>query len=84
MEQVPSELHWWTLLIYLDDVMVISPDLATHVSRLREIFDRLQTAELKLTPSKCTLLQLEVKYLSHVVGHDGVASDLEKVQAVEE
>jgi len=84
MKQVPSKLHWRTLLIYLDDVIVTSPDLATHVSRLREVFDRLRTAVLKLTPSKCTLLQLEMKYLSHVVGRDGVATDLEKVQAVEE
>jgi len=37
---------------------------------------------LKLKPSKCTLLQQEVKYLGHVVGRDGVATDPEKVQAV--
>jgi len=29
---------------------------------------------LKLKPSKCTLSQLEVKFLGHVVGHGGVAT----------
>jgi len=41
MEQVLSRLRWKTLLIYLDDVIVISPNFEIHVSRLREVFDRL-------------------------------------------
>jgi len=68
MEQVLSGLHWKTLLIYLDDVIVISPDFTTHVSRLKEVFERLRGAGLKLKLSKCTLLQPEVKDLRHVVG----------------
>jgi len=66
MKQVLSGLHWKTLLIYLDDVIVISPDFDTHVSRLREVFDRLRAAGLKLKPSKCALQQREVMYLGHV------------------
>jgi len=84
MEQVLRGLHWKTLLIYLDDVIVISPDFQTHVSRLREVFERLRGADIKLKPSKCALLQPEVKYLGHVVGRNGVATDPEKVRAIEE
>jgi len=84
IEQVLSWLHWKTLLISLDDVIVISPDFSTHVSRLREVFDRLWAAGQKLKSSKCALLQPEVTYLGHVVGRDGVATDPEKVQAVKE
>jgi len=84
IEQVLSGLHWKTLLIYLDDVIVMSPDFPTHVSRLREVFDRLWAAGLKLKLSKCVLLQPEVTYLGHVAGPDGVATDPEKVQAVKE
>jgi len=80
MEQVLNGLHWKTLLIYLDDVIVISLDFATHVSRLREVFERLRGADLKLKPSKCALLQPEVKYLEHVVSRNGVATDPEKVR----
>jgi len=82
MEQVLSGLHWKTLLIYFDDVIVISPNFNTHFSRQREVFDRLRAVVLKLKPSKCVLLQHEVKYLGHVVGRDGVATDPEKVRAV--
>jgi len=38
MEQVLSGLHWKTLLIYLDDVIVVFPDFETYVSCLREVF----------------------------------------------
>jgi len=82
MEQVLSGLHWKTLLVYVDDVIMISPDFPTHVSRLREVFERLRSAGLKLKPSKCAFLQPEVKYLGHVVGRNGMATDPDKVRAV--
>jgi len=84
MEQVLSRLHWKTRLIYLEDVIFISPDFSTHVSCLWEVFDHLRAAGLKLKRSKCALLQPEVTYLGHVVGRDGFATDPEKVQAVKE
>jgi len=61
MEQVFSGLHWKTLLVYLDHIIVISPDFPTHVSRLQKVFEQLRGASLKLKPSKCTLLQPKVK-----------------------
>jgi len=62
MEQVFIRLHWKTLLVYLDDIIIISPDFPTHVSRLREVLERLRCASLKLKLSKCALLQPEIKY----------------------
>jgi len=38
-EQALSGLHWKTLLEYLDDAIVISPDFLTHVDHLREVFE---------------------------------------------
>jgi len=38
MKQVFNGLHWKTLLIYFDDIIVISPDFAPHISRLRKVF----------------------------------------------
>jgi len=84
MEQVLSSLHWKTLLIYLDDVIMTSPDFKTTVSHLREVFERLRSADLKLKPSKRALLQPEVKYLGHVVGRNGVATNFEKVRVIED
>ena len=82
MEQVLHGLHWKTLLLYLDDVIVISPDFDSHLQRLEEVFSRLQDAGLKLKPTKCELLQDEVHYLGHVVSAEGVATDPAKVEAI--
>ena len=82
MERVLRGLHWRTLLIYLDDIIVFSKDLDSHLSRLEEVFTRLKAAGLKLKPSKCTLFAKQVNYLGHVVSADGVATDQEKVAAV--
>ena len=84
MESVLQGLHWKTLLLYLDDIIVIAPDFETHLARLEEVFRRLATARLKLKPSKCELLQEKVKYLGHVVSPQGVSTDPEKIKAVAE
>ena len=52
------------------------------MTRLGEVFDRLRQAGLKLKPTKCELLQTEVRYLGHVVSQYGVATDPEKIDAV--
>ena len=38
---------------YLDDILIFSPDMETHLKHLRIIFERLKTANLKLKESKC-------------------------------
>ena len=82
MGQVLRGLHWKTLLLYLDDIIVISPDFATHLDRLSEVMRRLKSAGLKLKPKKCELLRKEVSYLGHIVSAEGVATDPKKVDSV--
>jgi hypothetical protein len=82
MENVFRGLHWKTLLLYLDDVIVIGNDFDSHYDRLKEVFDRLRAAGLKLKPTKCELLQPKVRYLGHVVSKDGVATDPLKIESV--
>ena len=84
MERVVQGLHWKTLLLYLDDIIVIAPDFTTHLRRLREVFQRLRSAGLKLKPEKCELFQKEVRYLGHIVSAQGIATDPDKITAVRE
>ena len=82
MEQILSGLQWNSLLLYLDDVIVFSQDFDTHIARLETVFKRFRSANLKLKPSKCELLQTKVKYFGHMVSQDGVSTDPDKVKAV--
>ena len=38
---------------YLDDILIFSPDNKTHLEHLKEVFQRLREADLKLKASKC-------------------------------
>lgn len=82
MERVLTGLHWETLLVYLDDVIVWGRNVPEMVARLETVLQRLRAAGLKLKPSKCHLFQKEVMYLGHVVSEKGVHTDPEKVQTV--
>ena len=82
MEQVLAGLHWSTCLVYLDDIIVFSRIVADHLDQLRDVFTCLKNAGLTLKPSKCHLLQMEVRYLGHVVSGKGIQTDSENVQSV--
>lgn len=70
------------LLIYLDDVIVYSPDFDCHLQHLEQVFQRLAKYGLKLQPQKCKFLQKEVIYLGHVVSEVGVSTDPGKIDVV--
>ena len=77
---IPTTHAWPTL----EEPVATAPDFNTHSQRLEEVLKRLQQAGLKLKPSKCELLQPEVRYLGHIVSSAGVATDPEKVTAVKD
>jgi len=45
------------LLVYLDDVLCVSPSTAKHLEHLQLIFEKFREANLKLNPGKCKFLQ---------------------------
>ncbi|KAL9970103.1 hypothetical protein ACROYT_G022426 [Oculina patagonica] len=82
MELVLKGLHWKICLIYLDDVIVMGRTFEEELERLKQVFERLACAGLKLKPKKCFLFQKRVSYLGHVVTEEGITADLGKVEQV--
>ena len=52
------------------------------MERLSEVFGRLQKANLKLKPSKCSLFRRNVQFLGHVVSEQGITMQEEKIVAI--
>ena len=82
MERVLQGLQWQILLVYLDDVIIFSKNVAEHFKRLGIVFTKLQEVGLKLKPKKCHLFQREVLYLGHVVSPLGISTDPSKLEAI--
>ena len=82
MELVFRGLQWKTLLIYLDDLIIIGKTMSENLMHLDEVLHRLEQAGLKLKPSKCQILQSEVVFLGHVVSQLGIHPNPMLVESV--
>ena len=70
------------LIVYLDDIIVFSQDIQTHLQRLEMVFRKLREHGLKVEAKKCQFFRPRVTYLGHVVSADGVATDPAKTEVV--
>ena len=82
-EKVIKEILWSEVLIYLDDVIVVARTFDEYLSCLRNVFNRLRAANLKLKPQKCKFGQEKVRFLGHVVTPNGVTTDPKKCEAIQ-
>ena len=68
------------IFVYIDDILVFSPDEETHEQHLREVLHRLRSAGLCLNPNKCVFFASQVDFLGHKVDSTGI-SPLDKHMA---
>ena len=69
---------------YLDDVLIHSPDIETHLQHIGTFFQRLREADLKLKNSKCNYFKTHVQYLGHLVSGKGIRPLPEKLDSIKE
>ena len=82
MQVIFHDLLWKKVLAYIDDIIVMGQDFASHLANLREVLQRLRTHHLKLKPRKCELFRRKVRFLGRVVSAEGVGVDPEKIEKV--
>ena len=69
---------------YLDDILVHSPDMETHLEHLRKLFIKLREADLQLKEVKCNFLKKHIQYLGHIVLGKGITPMPEKLACIQE
>lgn len=82
MEKCMKDINLKEVLVFLDDLIVFSSTLEEHEIRLTHVLERLREYGLKLSPDKCKFFQNSVRYLGHVVSHEGVKTDPEKTETL--
>ncbi|EEQ99359.1 retrovirus polyprotein, putative [Perkinsus marinus ATCC 50983] len=80
MDQVLNGLPF--VRVYLDDILVFSPDAETHEDHLRQVFARLRAWGLTLSAEKCEFGCPSVPYLGHIFDGNGMRPDPTKVEAI--
>ena len=75
MQTVLTGLEWKSCFVYIDDILVASETFDEHLIHLRQVFERLKHANLRLKPTKCLFLRDEVPYLGYVISKDGIRPD---------
>lgn len=71
-----------SVFVYLDDIIVISPDFETHMNILGRVLEKLLNAGLTLNREKCHFMKDELKYLGFLVNKDGLNTDPAKVECM--
>jgi hypothetical protein len=69
---------------YIDDLNVYSKTFEEHIHHLRQVFDRLREAGLKMQRTKCDFIKKELEFLGHIVSTDGLKVDPAKIEKVKE
>ncbi len=66
---------------YLDDVIIASPDVDSHLASLETVLSRLQTAGLKVNLFKCEFLRNRIHFLGHDINENGIHTQADKIEA---
>jgi len=70
------------VLVYLDDILVMSRTPEEHEQHLRIVLQTLRQHGLKVKLSKCEFNKPELHFLGHVIEKEGVAVDPAKVAVI--
>jgi hypothetical protein len=70
------------LVIYMDDLLIFSPDDATHSKHTRRVLQRMTELDLHLRLEKCNFATAEVEYLGMIVKLGTLAMDPVKLDGI--
>ncbi len=83
MEHVLRDVKGKCCMVYIDDIVIYSSNIADHLQHLRQVLACLHKAGLTLNLKKCNFVQRSLSFLGHIVTQEGVKTDPAKVSAVE-
>ena len=67
--------------VYVDDMLVKSKEVESHMDDLKETFKTLRQYKMMLNPAKCAVGVSLGKFLSFIESEQGIEANLEKVKS---
>lgn len=72
------------VIVYLDDILIFSKDEKQHEQHVKQVLERLRSANLYAKLSKCEFHQKELKFLGYLINDEGISMDKDRVQAIQD
>ncbi|KAJ9531535.1 hypothetical protein QJQ45_014992 [Haematococcus lacustris] len=69
------------VLVYIDDILVMSNTPEEHVQHLRQVLQLMRENNSYAKLAKCEFNKTQLAFLGHIVGSNGIAVDPAKVQS---
>ena len=70
------------MLVFFDDILIYSKSWEEHIQHVNRVLQILKEKQLYAKPSKCLFGVKEVEYMGHIVSHEGVKVDPNKIKAM--
>lgn len=72
------------LLLFFDDILIYSSNWLSHLAHLTAVFQIMNQHSLIAKLRKCVFCVTSIEYLGHIISHEGVATDPNKIKAVKD
>ena len=83
MDRVLEGMHEFSSA-YVDDILIYSPDWASHLGHIESVMQRLKEAGLTAKVAKCEWAKTQLVYLGHRIGHGRIAVPEDRATAIAE
>lgn len=84
MDKVLGRFKWQTALVYIDDIIVSSKDVSTHMKDIGTILGLVAKPGLTMSLKKCHLAYQSLTALGHTVSNLGIGTADGTIKAVKE
>ena len=79
-----SDLLDICVIVYLDDILIYSADMASHKKHVQEVLWRLRANGLFAKPEKCEFHTESTEYLGYQLSPSGLTMSPEKVKSIQD
>ncbi len=82
MQEVLAPFLDTFVVVYLDDILIYSTSLESHISHVHQVLQTLRKHQLFAKRSKCLLFQQRIEFLGYVISANGIEMESNKVQQI--
>ena len=73
MQTVLSEFPWSNVIVYIDDILIMSKTIDQHLDLVGKVLSTLDQHNIKVKPEKCEFFKSEVDFLGHHISQSGIS-----------